>query len=27
VFLILTGHVAEETAEDRKVPAGTEVRK
>ena len=27
VFLILTGHVAEETAEDRQVPAGTEVRK
>jgi ABC-2 type transport system ATP-binding protein len=27
VFLILTGHVAEETAEDRKVPAGTEVGK
>ena len=27
VFLILTGHVADETAEDRQVPAGTEVRK
>ena len=27
VFLILTGHVAEETAEARQVPAGTEVRK